>query len=1245
MLLFIINFFLKNRLWAFVLFAALGVWGLTLAPFNWAWSGLPQNPIAVDAIPDLGEQQQIVYTSWPGHSAQDVNDQINYPLSSALLGLPGIKTVRSHAMYGTSMLYLIFEQETDFYWSRSRVLEKLNALPKDLLPQGVTPALGPDATAMGQVYWYTLEGLDTAGQPTGGWDLQALRQVQDFYVKQALAAVPGVAEVASVGGFVQEYIVEVKPQALRTYGFSLAQVGRAVQNSNAQVGASTIELNQAAYLVRGLGYVESVAQLNQAVVGTHQGVPVTLEQVAHVGLGPAERLGVLDKAGAEAVGGVVVARYGANPMATLKALKAKIKALAPALPGKTLANGTYSQLSIVPFYDRSQVIQETIGTLEHALGLQILITLLVVLFMMWRLRAALLVAAMVPLAVLLVFVAMQQAGLTANIVALSGIAIAIGTMVDLAVILVQNILQQPAGTQGSTWWQQVQKAVQETAPAIVTAVSTTIISFVPVFLLEEAEGKLFGPLAFTKTAALVAALVLVLLLVPALAYVGLHPALGKRLGAWLPERTTGGQAPNKKPQRPINARLRQLPIVVAIGVVLVLLSRYWLPLGPAYTGWANALFTLLLVGGILGGFALLRRYYPALLHWCLAHKGAFLSLPAALLVLGFSIWLGFGAVFGWLAQGLGQVGLPVQNNALWRGLEGAFPGLESQFMPALDEGSFLLMPSSPAHASISANKQLLQQLDVAVSAIPEVQLVVGKLGRAATALDPAPISMFENIIQYKPEYATDQRGRRQRFKVNAQGQYLTQSGQVLSHEQALAQGVDARQLVPYTGGQLFRQWRPHIKSPDHIWQEVARAAQLPGLTGAPKLQPIETRLVMLQTGMRAPIGIKVYGPNIESIEAFGQQLAPLLKRVPGVLAGAVYAERNIGQPYLDVQLNRPALKAYGLQVAQVQQHIATAIGGQVFTQVLQERERIPIRVRYPREWRNRPEALAQLLVPTPGGGQVPLGQIASIVYNTGPQSLKTEDTFLTGYVLLDAQEGTPATQVVQNAQAAIEQAIAQGTITLPAGVRYAFSGQYQQQVRAQKRLVLIIPLVLLAIWLVLYSQFKRVAMVFIVFTGVALAFSGGFIMLWLYQQPWLAQLNIGGIAVGQVLGIAPTPLSVAVWVGFIALFGIATDDGVLMGTRLQQQLKNGPLPNNRHQLQQLVVQAASQRVRPAIITTATTLIALLPVLSATGRGASLMVPMAIPAVGGMLVAVLGYFLVPVLFYWQQLGAIKKHTQS
>jgi len=917
----IIRYFLENRLITIILLLLLVGWGIIVSPFNWKTGLLPNDPVPVDAIPNLGENQQIVFTKWPGRSPQDIEDQITYPLTTTLMGIPGVKTIRSSSMFGFSSIYVIFEEDVDFYWSRTRILEKLNSLPQDLLPDGVQPSLGPDATALGQIYWYTLEGRDKNGDPTGGWDLHELRSIQDYYVKYALSSAKGVSEVASVGGYVKEYQINVKPSAMKAYDVSLMDVMQAVKNSNLDVGARTLEINNAEYLVRGLGYIENLEDLEQTVVKTYGHTPIRIQDVARVQYGPASRRGMLDKSGAEAVGGVVVSRYGANPMEVIQNVKDKIREVEEGLPSKTLDDGTRSQVEIIPFYDRTELIQETIGTLEEALSLEILITIIVVIIMVMNLRASALISGVLPIAVLISFIAMKYMDVTANIVALSGIAIAIGTMVDMAIVLVENIVRHlDRSDPDEPRLQVIYRGTTEVASAVVTAVLTTIISFVPVFTMEGAEGKLFIPLAYTKTFALAAAIIVSILIIPTLAYLffsvkihargirrfingviiagGLYIAIahipwaGIVIGMFGAINLAGSFL--GKDQRKYSTWATNALAVITVAFIL---AREWLPLSPEKTLFTNLFFVLLIIGLLLGLFALIIRHYNKILNWALRNKGTFLTIPSFILVLALVIWMGFNTLFGFIAKGLDQADVNIRTTRVWSALAHAFPGVGEEFMPSLDEGSFLLMPTSMPHSGIEENKKILKHLDMAVSAIPEVKSVVGKAGRVESALDPAPLSMFENIITYKSEYITDDQGHRVRFRVNDKDEFVRDS---------------SGNLIPDDDGKYYRQWRDHIQSPDDIWDEIVEVAKYPGVTSAPKLQPIEARMVMLQSGMKAPMGIKVSGPDLQTIQDFGLKLEQHLKQVPGIKPKSVFADRVVGKPYMQIELDRKRMARYGL---------------------------------------------------------------------------------------------------------------------------------------------------------------------------------------------------------------------------------------------------------------------------------------------------------------------------------------------
>lgn len=1169
----LIRFCLENKLVVVLFTTVLVLWGLMVAPFDWEFDHLPRDPVPVDAIPDVGENQQIVFTEWPGRSPRDVEDQVTFPLTTALLGLPQVKTVRSSSMFGFSSIYVIFKEDSDFYWSRSRILEKLNSLPSGTLPEGAAPRLGPDATALGQVFWYTLEGRDAEGNPTGGWDPQELRSAQDWYVRYALQGAEGVAEVASVGGFVKEYQVDVDPEALRAYDIGLHEVFDAVRNSNLDVGARTIEVNAAEYVVRGLGFVESLEDLSRTVITQRDHVPVTLDQVAELQMGPAQRRGALDKAGAEAVGGVVVARYGENPLAVIQAVKDRIESVKDGMPSKTLEDGTVSRVEIVPFYDRAGLIYETLGTLESAVRQQILVTVIVVVVMVLHLRSAFLISAVLPLAVLCAFIGMSLFGVDANVVALSGIAIAIGTIVDMGIVLTENILKHLDEADPDTpGLEVVYGACAEVGGAVVTAVLTTIVSFLPVFTMQAAEGKLFKPLAYTKTFALAGSILVALTLLPPLA----HVLLGWKRN----------HKKHKRPQKSGERKgcvqwLRWLILGAFVLVVVTILARDWAPVGPQFVV-TNLFFVLLSVGGLLGFFYVFIHFYPRMLAGVLRFKSVFLLANLLVLVAGGLAWRSLGR----------------------------------EFMPDLDEGSFLYMPTTMPHASIGEVMEVMSKQDMAITAIPEVESAVGKLGRVDSPLDPAPVSMIETIITYKPEFKTDKDGRILRFAYDEEAEAFARDGE----------GA----LIPDAGGRPYRQWREEIESPDDIWEEIVRAAQMPGTTSAPKLQPIAARRVMLQSGMRAPMGMKVFGPDLERIEEAALALEAALKEVPSIRSEAVTADRVVGKPYLEIDIDRDAIARYGLTITRVQDVIQMAIGGKTATRSVEGRERYPIRVRYLRELRDSIESIGEVWVSAPDGTGVPLRELAEIRTVRGPQAIKSEDTFLLGYVIFDKREGFAEVEVVEEAQALLDGMRERGELELPEGVTYEFTGSYENQLRAAKRLRLVVPLSLFIIWLILYFQFRHVGSTLLVFSGIAYAWAGGFILLWLYGQGWFLDFGLWGHNLRDLFQVGTVNLSVAVWVGFLALFGIATDDGVLMTTYLRQRFAEAP-SGTPAEIRARVVEAASRRVRPAMMTSATTLLALLPVLTSTGRGSDIMVPMAIPTFGGMLLALVTVLVVPTLY--------------
>ena len=1205
-------FCLNNKLVVALLVLAVIVGGLIVAPFDWDLASLPRRPVPVDAIPDIGENQQIVFTKWPGRSPQDIEDQITYPLTAALSGIRGVRTIRSLSMFGFSSIYLIFEENVDFDKSRWSILEKLNSLPSGTIPAGTQPALGPDATALGQIFWYTLQGRDPAGHPVGGWDLNELRSIQDWDVRYGLLSAGGVAEVASIGGFVQEYQIDVDPDAMRAHSISLDQIFQAVRMSNIDVGARTIEVNRVEYVIRGVGFIKNVDDIRYSVIKVNENVPLYIKDVAHVSLGPALRRGALDQNGAEAVGGVVVARYGENPLAAIKNVKEKIEQISLGLPRKAVVDYrkvsktdiehfagqhdfkaftgpnlnqdawlnwlsatpsqqwptwiTTSKVTIVPFYDRTGLIYETLGTLNSALSQEILVTIIVVVIMLMHLRSSALIACLLPLAVLMCFIAMKIFRVDANIVALSGIAIAIGTMVDMGIVICENILKHLAQAQpGANRLQVIYKAASEVGSAVFTAVLTTVVSFMPVFFMTGSEGKLFKPLAFTKTFALIASVIVALAIIPPVAH------LIFRI---------------RSRSKPVRFQ-RALPWIGNLLVVILvgwLLAKNWLPLGPDKGLPRNLILVAVMIGGVLVFIKVFHLIYAPILRWCLAHKVLFLCVPLVLIILGVLSWRGLG----------------------------------KEFMPPLDEGSFLYMPTTMPHASMGECLDVLAKLDLAIGSVPEVDQVVGKLGRVESPLDPAPISMFEIVVNYKSEYITDKSGRRLRFKFDRQtSQFLRDK---------------AGNLIPDQRGRSFRQWRDHIRTTRDIWTEIEQAAQIPGTTSAPPLQPIAARLVMLQSGMRAPMGVKIKGRDLKTIERVGLDIERLLKEVPSVEPSKVNAERIVAKPYLEIVIDREAAARYGLHVRRIQDVVEIAIGGRPITSTVEGRQRYAVRVRYQRELRDQIETLDRILVPAAGGAQIPLNQLAEIRFVSGPQVIKSEDTFKVGYVLFDSKPGHAEVNVVEECESYLEQKIKSGQLILPAGVSYTFAGTYESQVRSTRTLMLVLPAALLLIFMILYFQFKSVSTTLLVFSGIFVAWAGGFIMLWLYGQSWFLDFSIFGTNMRDLFQVHPINLSVAVWVGFLALFGIASDDGVVMGTYLKQSFREHK-HDTIEDIREVTVMAGKRRVRACLMTTATTILALLPVLTSTGRGSDVMVPMAIPSFGGMTIEVLTMLVVPVLYCW------------
>jgi Cu(I)/Ag(I) efflux system membrane protein CusA/SilA len=1110
----LVRWCLKNPLFTLLIAAAIVAGG---------YASIISTP--VDAIPDIGEKQVIVFADWPGRSPQDVDDQVTYPLTTSLTGTPGVKAIRSMSGFGFGMVFVIFRDEVDYYWARSRVLERMN-VAQQRLPQGVVPVLGPDATALGQVYWYTLEAE--------GFDLAELRSIQDWYVRYQLNAVEGVSEVASAGGFVKQYQIDVHPDKMRAHRVTLPEIIEAVRRSNIDVGAKVIEKNGVEFFVRGVGFVKSVEDLEKIVIRQQEGSPITVRTVGTVTLGPDFRRGALDKAGREVVGGVVVMRYGENPLAVVRRLKEKIRQLEPGLPSKKLRDGRVSRVKIVPFYDRTEIVQETIATLKEALTEEAIVGALVILMFLLHLRSTLAVLVTLPLSVALCFMLMRLFGVDSNIMSLAGLAIAIGDVADMGIIMTENIYRRVAERDPEkSHFQTVYEGATEVAGAILTAVSNTLVSFIPVFFLEDQEGKLFRPLAFTKTFAIAASVVLAITVVPVMCYLLFAPGRPSRravgfaaLGAALA--TGAATYQGVLWLDPAATHAGAAALLVAVGVALAI--------------WRMARERFLPIEQNAVSSLIARSYAPSL-RWVLRNKVTFMSVPVLILIAGIWIWSGLGR----------------------------------EFMPPLDEGAILYMPSLLPHASLSTAVEVNRKQDLAIASIPEVETVVGKLGRAESALDPAPIGMFETIVNLKPE---------SEWRVKPVRRFFS----------------DWPRAVRWPLAWIWPEERRITRA--EILEEMQAKTAIPGVLPT-FLQPIQTRLVMLQTGFRAMMGVKVYGSDLREIERICLEMETVLKHVPG--ATDVVADRIVGKPYVQFDIDRDRIARYGVNIRDVQDIIEVAIGGINLTESVEGRERYPIRVRYVRELRADLEDLRKILVPASGGAHIPLAQIVDVRTVTGPQEIKGERGLLVGYVTMNTRD-LDEVSVVESAEAKLQEALRAGRLKLPQGYYWEWGGQFQNQQRATARLKILVPSCLLIMFLMLWHGFRRWWIALIIYFGVLVSASGGFMMLaW-----WGANL------------------SVAVWVGFLVLFGVVDDDGVVMGTYLEDVFEDRTF-GSVDEIREAVVEAGLKRIRPCLMTTATTIFGLLPVFWATGRGSDVMQPMAIPSVGGMTIQLITLFIVPCMF--------------
>ncbi len=1037
----IIEYSLRNKFLIIALFILIIGWGY------WALNKTP-----IDAIPDIGENQQIVFVDWPGRSPKDIEDQVIYPLTINLMGIPGMKVIRSNSMFSFGMVNVIFKEGVDFYWSRTRILERLNLAQRDL-PEGVIPQLGPDATALGQIFWYTIENgyycpdhpkvrYSEAGKCPedgkelvfSGYNLAELRSLQDWYIRYQLNSVEGISEVATVGGFVRQYQIDVDPNRLLALDVSLHHMFNAVRNSNIDVGAKVIEESGAEFIVRGLGFIKSIDDIENIVIGSHQGVPVYVKNVGKVTLGPDFRRGALDKEGAEVTGGVVLMRYGENPLKAIEGIKEKIEEITPGLP---------PGVQIVSFYDRTQLINRATDNLKKTLLEEITVAVIIILLFLGHFRSSLIVSVVLPVGVLIAFLIMYYLKIPSNIMSLGGIAISIGVMVDAGIVMTENISRHLASTRENRLSTLIM-AAKEVGSAIFFAILIIVVAFIPVFSLRGQSGKLFSPLAFTKTFAMFGSAVLAITLVPVISAILLR---GKMR---LPERN--------------------------------ILTR------------------------------ILIRLYEPVLRFSLKHK--IIVLLIVIIILGVSYF-------------------PLSK-------------IKSEFMPPLNEGDLLFMPVLLPGASLTQVMDVMKKQDVILKSFPEVEQVVGKLGRAETPTDPAPVGMIETIVRLKPK-------------------------------ESWRQGLSRQELI----------------------NEMDNALRIPGVSNI-WTQPIRNRIDMLATGIQTPIGVKVFGEDLAKIEEIGVQIEGVLKEIEG--ARNPYAERIGNKPYIEIEIDREEAARYGIKVGDIQHLIMTAVGGMNITTTVEGRERYPVRIRYLRELRDSFEALERIFVPTPSGAQIPLSQVATIEKIPGPAKISGENTL--PYVRVFVDVNTEEVGVVDFVRQAQE--LVQEKVDLPPGYYISWSGQYEYEMQARRRLMTVVPICIFIIFILLYIKFKKFSAAAVLIFSLPFAFVGGI---------WLQFL----------LGFK---FSTAVWVGYIALFGVAVEAGVVMMDFLVEYSRKGT------DVVENVVKAALLRVRPIIMTTATTVLALIPIMISTGAGSEIMKPIATPTVGGMVTAtILNLLLVPVIFTW------------
>jgi copper/silver efflux system protein len=1075
----IIEWSLRNRFLtgcAVLLVIGLGVFSLLRTP--------------IDAIPDLSENQVIVFADWPGRSPQEVEDQVTYPLSVNLQGLAGVKTVRANSMFGFTLITVIFHDEIDNYFARTRILERLNYLG-DILPAGVTPKLGPDATGLGWVFQYYLD-VDSAESPGGGYDLGQLRSIQDWFVRYQLNSVRGVAEVASIGGFVRQYQIELSSTKMRAAGIPMQEVLMAVEQSNLNVGGKVVEENGMEFVVRGVGLVTTAADLEKIVVRELEGTPIYLKDIATIQLGGDFRRGTLDIDGREVVGGIVVMRTGENAMEVIRAVKEKIGQISPSLP---------PGVKIKSFYDRSELIDRTIDTLRHALIEEVILVTLAHILFLWHFRSILIVTVPLPLSILISFILMRYFGISSNIMSLSGIAIAIGVLVDAAIVMTENVIRHAEQAEDAkrrkleasgmdpakitdkhvalTAEERLRvtlEASRQVGRPIFFAMVIIILAFVPVFALGGQAGKLFHPLAFTKTFAMIGSTLLAVSIVP---------------------------------------------------VLCAALVR-----GPFHSEQKNIVMRTLL------------RIYDPLLDWALRFRKLVLSLAALLLLTAIVIAFGLPRpVVDWL------------DRRQWTGAAQFVRGMGSEFMPPLNEGSLLFMPVLLPSTSLPEVKRIMAWQDRVIKDTPEVVSVAGKLGRAETATDPAPIEMIETTIMLKPQ----------------------------------------------------AEWRDGMTREMLVSELSSKLANVPGYVPG-FLQPIENRILMISTGIRAQVGIKILGENLDQLQAMAFEIEKVVQKVPG--AAGVAPSRVQGKPYLDIELNRTAMARYGLRAQQVLEAVEVGIGGKNVSTTIEGRQRFPIQVRLQRIEREDIERLGEILVATPSGKFIPLGQLATIKRVVGPSEIASENGRLRVFVQTNVQDrdlGGFVKEVMERIQR---------DVVLPKGMTIEYSGEYENQLRAQRTLSFIVPSVLFIIFLLLYIVYGQVKEAAHVILAVPFALTGGVFLQF-------------------ILGYN---FSVAIWVGYIALFGTAIQTGVVMVVYLEEMLAKRRAERgaafNHQDLIQAIKDGARLRLRPKVMTVATIVASLLPIMWSSRPGAEVMKPLATPVIGGMVSSLIHILIVtPVIFAW------------